>query len=67
MSFGEYVHLDVEEILHETDKAFRIKLKSGEETWMPKSQVSDADNYNVGDKNLTLSVTEWIASQKGLS
>lgn len=66
MSASNYVHIDVEEILRETDAAFYVLLPSGEETWLPKSQIADADDYNKGDKDCTLSITQWIARQKGI-
>lgn len=58
-----WVHIDVAEILRETDKAFKVRLESGEEYWLPKSQISDADDYNEGDVNATMSITQWIADQ----
>jgi hypothetical protein len=61
------VHLDVEEIVKETDSAFLLRLDDGEEVWIPKSQVSDPESYAQGDCNATVSVTEWIAKQKGLA
>lgn len=65
MSASGYVHVDVDRIERETDKAFLV-LIDGEETWIPKSQIADADDYNAGDEDLTLSITEWIANEKGL-
>ena len=61
-----WVHLDVEEIFEETDNAFLLELEDGEEVWMPYSQISDYENYRKGDKNCTISISEWIARQKGL-
>ena len=34
--------------------------------WLPKSQIADADSYQDGDENCTLSITPWVAKQKGL-
>jgi len=64
MSQSGYVHIEVD-ILKETDSAFLI-LYEGEKIWIPKSQIANADDYNVGDENITLSITEWIANQKGI-
>lgn len=66
MSHSNWVHLDVEEIVQETEAAFLLRLDGGEEIWLPKSQIDDAEAYTVGDEDLTVSVTEWIAKQKGL-
>lgn len=66
MSASNWVHLDVERIERETDAAFLLLLEGGELVWVPKSQVSEPGDYSAGDENLTVSVTEWIAQQKGL-
>lgn len=65
---GEWVHLDVAKILRETDRAFLLRLEEdGEEVWVPKAQVSDPEDYQEGDENVTVSVTRWLAEQKGLA
>jgi hypothetical protein len=75
-----WVHLDVRRIIRETDAAFLVLIPSDEydgdpetalacdcdEVWLPKSQISEPDDYAAGDENLTISVTAWIAEQKGL-
>lgn len=61
-----WVHLDVEEVKRETDKAFLVVI-DGEQVWIPKSQIDSPDDYEEGDTNCTISVTEWIANEKGLS
>lgn len=66
MAFSNYVHLDVAKIKRETDAAFRLRLEDGTEYWIPKSQIADPDDYKEGDENCTVSVTEWIAEQKGI-
>lgn len=65
MSQSGFVHVAVERIVQETDKAF-LCLIDGAQVWLPKSQIADADDYDAGDEDVTLSVTEWIAAQKGL-
>jgi len=65
MSQSGYTHIDVEEITQETDKAF-LCIIDGEAIWLPKSQIADADDYEMGDKNLSMSITEWIAKEKGI-
>lgn len=62
---SDYVHIDVKEIKRETENALLVELED-DTIWIPKSQISDVEDYEEGDKDLTLSVTEWIAKQKGL-
>lgn len=64
MSASNYVHLDVQVIRRETDRAFNVVLQDGRIWWIPKSQVADAGEYEAGDRDVTLSVTEWIYNQK---
>ena len=61
-----WIHLDCERIEKITDKAM-LAVIDGEEVWLPLSQIADSDDYEEGDEDLTLSVTEWIAEQKGLA
>lgn len=61
-----WVHLDVDEILRITEKAMLLLLDDGEEVWIPLSQISRPLDYSQGDTNCTISITEWIAKQKGL-
>jgi len=63
---SRYIHVEVDRIIRETDKAFLVEI-DGEEHWLPKSQVADADDYDAGDEGCTMSITEFIANEKGLS
>lgn len=65
MGASNYVHLDVEEIVKETDKALLLRI-DGEEYWCPLSQIADSDDYREGDEDVSLSVTEWWAKKAGL-
>ena len=65
MSASNYIHIDVDDILRETDNAFLV-LFDGEEIWIPKSQVADFADYRQGDKNCTLSISKFIAKVKGI-
>jgi hypothetical protein len=65
MSSSRYIHVHVDEILKETEKAFLVRIDD-EETWLPFSQISDVDDYKVGDKDLTLSISAWLANEKDL-
>jgi hypothetical protein len=65
MSSSYYVHVEVEEIIKETDKAFLVRI-DGEDAWLPHSQIADWADYEVGAQNVTMSVTRWLAEQEGL-
>lgn len=66
MSQSGYVALEGCDILRETTLAYHVSYEDGE-YWIPKSQISDADDYEVGDSDVTLMVTEFIAKEKGIS
>lgn len=63
---SNWQHFDFEEIVAETDKALLIRFEDGREEWMPLSQIADPDSYKKGDRNGTISLTDWIVHQKGL-
>jgi len=65
MGMSDYVHLDVEEILKDTGKAFLCVIE-GDQFWIPRSCVADAGDYGEGDVNCTISVKESFAVEKGL-
>jgi len=57
-------------IVAETEKAFLICIED-EELWIPKSQIHkdclEGDSaLKVGDIDATVTMTEWIAEQKGI-
>ncbi len=64
MSASSFVHLDNCNIKAETEKAFRVEY-DGQTEWIPKGQIANPGDYSAGDESVTLSVTEWIAEQKG--
>ena len=66
MSASGWVHVEVEKITGETEKAFFVMIE-GTRYVLPKSQIADAEDYKVGDENASMSVTEWIAKEKGLT
>lgn len=59
MGASNYVHLNVANILKETDKAFELRLTNKDRIWVPKSVIADAENYEEGDVDCTVSVQEW--------
>lgn len=64
---ADYAHLDVAAVVRETDKALLLRFESGEEHWVPKSVVADADDYGEGDRDCTVSVQLWFAEREGLA
>ncbi len=65
MSASNWVHLEDCLVLKATDKALLVEY-DGEEVWPPLSQISEAEQYEVGDKDVTISITAWLAKQKGI-
>lgn len=67
MGQSNYVHLDPCNVIAVTEKAVLIEYDD-EKHWIPVSQLADGEdhNYEAGDKDITVSVSEWIAKQKGI-
>jgi hypothetical protein len=65
MSASGWVHVSVDEIVRETERALLVLIDS-EEVWLPKSAVADGESYVPGDRNVTLSIRDWLAREKGL-
>jgi hypothetical protein len=65
MGQSNWVHLEECKVLQETEKAILIEY-GGEEIWLPRSQVSEGDKYATGDEGVTISITEYIAREKGI-
>lgn len=72
---SSYVYLDVKEIRRVTEKAmllaFDVEQDDGscilEEEWFPRSQIEGrGEDYEAGDKDLEIGITDWIAEKKGL-
>lgn len=64
-SASKWVHVTVDRIERVTPMALLVTI-GDEEYWLPKSQISEANKYEEGDEDLTLSITEWIAEQKDI-
>lgn len=64
-SSSTWVHLNVDEIEAETEKAFLLCFGK-DKVWVPKSVISDVDDYDEGDTRCTISVKEWFADKEGL-
>ncbi len=66
MSASDYVHVQVAEIVHETDRALLLRLEDDRELWCPLSVVADPDDYNKGDLDVTVSIKRWWADKNDL-
>jgi hypothetical protein len=62
---SNYVHLNFDKILRETDKALLIRFDDDTEEWIPLSQIADPEDYKVGYGPGEISLTEWICREKG--
>ena len=65
MSPNGLVHLDVQVIRQEREKAIQVVLEDGTIHWLPKSLLTE--EYEAGERNLTISIPEWLAIEKGLA
>lgn len=54
MHTNGYLQLEVEEIVKETDTAFLLRFRDGEEEWVLKHNVASPTKYELGDRNVTL-------------
>lgn len=62
----EPVELAVEKFIRSTDKALLVRLAdTGTDEWFPKSHIVEQDQDDAGHGTIT--VSRWIARQKGVS
>jgi hypothetical protein len=66
MGASNWVHVVAERITGETEKCFFVVIE-GTQYNIPKSQMADPNNYSVGDEDATISITQWLAGQEGIS
>lgn len=52
--FSGYHHLEVEEIVKESERAFFVRFHDGEQEWLLKEQVVHPSYYSVGDRGVTI-------------
>lgn len=55
-----YLEIEVKKIIAATQKAFLCRLDDDEEYWIPFSQIRDYDEFEPGDTECVLHITEWI-------
>ena len=65
MGASYYVHLEGCEVVAQTESALLINYDDTE-YWIPRTQIKGEDTYDVGDEDVTISITEWIAKKKGI-
>jgi len=53
------------EVLAVTDKAILLKIDGHGQEWIPKSQILDGDDSPAKGEIIELTITTWIAEQKG--
>jgi hypothetical protein len=58
------IDLAVRVIRKESEKAFNVCLDDGRIWWLPKSQVTDAEQYQAGDRECTMTIPEWLYDLK---
>lgn len=66
MGASNFIHLEGVKVIAVAEKALLIRLKKNE-YWLPKTQVADAEDYEEGDEDCGMSITDWIANEKGIS
>jgi hypothetical protein len=63
----ETVDFDIDgPVKAETDKALLVVIE-GDEVWMPKSQIAEHSEVQHEGDSGTITVTLWIATEKGLA
>jgi len=67
MTAGErYEYVEVEDVIRSTDKALLVKI-DGDEYWLPKSQVLNADEVDPGVFGTQeLEISRWWLKEQGL-
>lgn len=65
MGQTQYVHLEGCFIRKTTEKALLIEYR-GTEYWLPRAAVSNGDNFDTGDRDVTISIPERLAQEKDI-
>lgn len=60
------VDIVVKNVQRETPKALLVSLESGQEIWMPKSQIMKGSEVSSEGDSGVMKISEWIAGEKGL-
>lgn len=65
MGQTQYVHLEGCFVQRTTEKALLVQY-NGESYWLPRAAVSNGGNFDAGDRNVTISIPERLAEEKGI-
>jgi hypothetical protein len=66
VSRSYYVEIECD-VLNATADAILVDYE-GEQLWIPRSQVEDSDDFEVGDseERVVLNVSRWFAEKTGI-
>lgn len=68
MSYEDDEGVEIEgEVYAVTDKAILIDIESHGQEWIPKSQIIEGEEFPEKNEFIELTITTWIAEQKGIS
>lgn len=56
----EYIETEVRKIVAATAKAFLCRLDDGEEYWIPRSRVEDANDFEAGETDCVMYISDWF-------
>lgn len=63
----DYFAVHVDEVIRESKSGAALLLRiSDEEIWIPRSQIREPEEADVGRCDFDLEITEWIAKEKDL-
>jgi hypothetical protein len=66
---ANYVTIEIDEVIRETEKAFLFRIPMGSEVWekwIPKSCIEDPDALVEGSGSAEVNVAEWFAREEDL-
>lgn len=66
MGRDDKVELDVVEVKKDSGKALLCVFDTGDEEWIPKSQIDDDSEVWEEGQEGTLVIPLWLAEEKGL-
>ncbi len=59
----EYIETEVKKIIAATTKALLCRLEDDEEYWIPRSQVEDADDFEAGETECVMYISDWFVAR----
>lgn len=62
-----YTTVHVDEVIRESQSGAALLLRIGDDkVWIPRSQIREPEDADVGRCEFDIEVSEWIAKEKGL-